>query len=66
MSWKDFAPSDPEGLKHFIKYQFNEMIKAGWLTANDEQADIIYDEVCDRTMEELDNYIAEFKRGAGL
>lgn len=61
MTWRDYHPEDPDGLRAFIKYQFDEMVKAGYFFCKDEQeADKIYDEVSDRTMAELKEHLAQF------
>jgi len=62
MTWKDFAPDDPKGLRPFIEYQFNEMVKAGYFFVKDEkEANKIYDEVSDRCFQELKEYIESYQ-----
>ena len=65
-TWRDFAPDDPEGLRYWVKYDVEETIKAGYFTeADDEKAQKIHDEVQDRIMKELKEYIENYQSSAG-
>ena len=58
MTWRNFAPDDPKGLRPFVEDLVNRLIeRRGFTVSSDEEAEKIFDEVHDEMMTELRTHI---------